>query len=133
MSKVERFIEFVVCELSKEALVCQVAVHETNINYEFGDFNNFCEFPYVNNVTLTVHQIKNGKLPLSMLVDDAKSVITLKLGVYKKFLKSFQNILLEKYGIEPKNSKVITKKFLDNMCDRYNEMPDKHLYIDKIL
>jgi hypothetical protein len=133
MSKVERFIEFVVDELSKETLVCQVTINETNINYEIGDFNNFCEFPYVNNVTLTVHQIKYGKLPLSMLVDDADSVISLKLGVYKKFLKSFQKIILEKYGIEPKNSEVITKKFLGNMCDRYNEMPNKHLYIDKIL
>ncbi len=133
MSKVERFIEFVVDELSKESLVCQVAIDETNIKYEFGDFNNFCEFPYVNNVTLTVHQIKNGKLPPSMLVDNSNSVISIKLGVYNKFLKSFQKILLEKYGLESKNSGVITKKFLDGMCDRYNEMADKHLYIDKIL
>lgn len=120
MSKVERFIEFVVNELSEEALVCVVAINEKNIEYEFSDFNNLCEFPYVNDEILRVHLIKCGKIPTSVLVDDADSVISLKLGIYKKFLKSFQKILLEKYGIEAKNSSKITKNFLDNMVDRQN-------------
>ena len=116
--KFDRFIKFVVDELTKEAVVVKVNVTDDNINQMFGDYNTFCEWPYVNNYSIEMHMVESKILHASRILNVDGSVLSIKLSVYRKFLKSFFIVIEEKYGVRPTDSLKIYAAFMDKMVKR---------------
>lgn len=116
--KFDRFVKFVVDELTKESLVVKVNITDDNINDIFGDYNTFCEWPHVNDYSLEVHMVESKILPVGRILNIDGSVLSIKLAVYRKFLKSFFMVVEERYGVKSPDSLKIYSAFMDKMVKR---------------